>query len=247
MFDLRKENVIDWTLAIDRHRDALLRMLAALLVLAGGGAVTMLPRGVRTEIYRVLRPAEAALRRLIVVVQDVQEIGPGSAKPRSVRDMPVKIPRPVSPRLPVFALFDTRKRFDFSCTPGVTRGNPNIRFFDGYDPVVVQKSAPSPGDPVNAERLCRRLQAFQRALENLPAQARRLGRWQRKRAAQRTESGKYFSPMRPGRPPGHRHRGKHPVDAVLRDCHALALYIREHPDHKPARRPRDGSIHPPDT
>ena len=74
---------MDWTAGIDRHRDALKRVLAGLVGMAGlrrpplscrtslpqgeRSAGFTLPRHLHRAILRLLRPAEAAARRLIIV------------------------------------------------------------------------------------------------------------------------------------------------------------------------------------
>ncbi len=221
-----EKHIMDWALAIDRQRDALVRMVAALVLMAGGAGVSVMPRFLRTAIWRRLRPAESAFRRLLVVVKHVNKIEARVAAPRDGRAFPAGLTRGTGERLPVFALFDRRKRFDFSGKAPATRGNPNIRFFDGYDEAIPSKPLISEDDPVNARRLSRRLLALQHALADVPKQARRLARWQVKRVA----AGGIARPMRPGRPPGHRARGRDPVDEALRDCHALALYVLHPPD-----------------
>ena len=57
---------MDWNAAIERHRDTLKCILAALVAMAGlaGGRAT-LPRHLHRAVMRLLRPAEAA-RRLII-------------------------------------------------------------------------------------------------------------------------------------------------------------------------------------
>ncbi len=202
-------------------------MVAALLLLIGGGVVSVLPRHRRVAAWRVLRPAEAALRRLIVIVERVSGIEVLPAVRSADRRFPAGVARGAGSRIPAFALFDPRKRFDSNGSR--VRGTPNIRFFDGYDAPVPAKSVATPDDMVSAERLCRRLQALQRALGDLPKQARRLARWQAKREVVRAVSGKYIAPIRPGKPPGNRDRGKHPVDEILRECHKLALYLVHDP------------------
>ncbi len=219
---------MDWTTAIDRNRDALLRMLAATFVMAGGGVVSVLPRCVRTEIFRVLRPAEAALRRLVVIVKEDMGLQ-ARVVARAAAGFPARISGGSGERAPGFVLFDRRKRFEADNGRRLTAGEPNIRFFDGYDAVIAAKSVALPDDLVNAVRLCRRMRAMRLVLDDLPKQARRLARWEAKRASERAETGRYIRPMRPGRPPGHRARGKHPVDFVLRDCHALALFLLHPP------------------
>jgi hypothetical protein len=75
---------------------------------------------------------------------------------------------------------------------------------------------------VSAVRIIRRLEALESALQDLPRQARRLVRW---RMRQETSPNPSFkSPLRPGRPPGHRTRAVHQVDELLSECHWLARY-----------------------
>ena len=109
-----------------------------------------------------------------------------------------------------------------------TRNPPRIHFF-GSDPRVAAlwPSRPPAAEPisppdglVNAQRLTRRLQALQSALEDLPRQARRLARWRVRRES--APSVKFKSPLRPGHPPGHRRKPVHEVDEVLIECHWLA-------------------------
>ncbi len=228
----RLRHGMDWELAIGRNRDALMRMLAVLFALAGltrGGAVAEMPRHLRVALYRVLRPAEAALRRLIVVVEQVHAI---KARYLPRADGGVAVSRGSEGRkaaqAPAFALFDRRHYFDLIGKTRVTSGNPRI-WSPGMDyPVFTPKFVPTPDDMVSAERLCRRLQALQRALDDLPKQAKRLARWRAKREQAPTETRKY-PPMRPGRPPGYRVRPVHEVHHVLKNCHELALYALHDP------------------
>ncbi len=213
---------MDWTLAIDRQREALLRMVAALLVMAGGGEV--LSRFERSAVFRVLRPAEAAFRRLVVIVMERTEEGAQPVRAPVIRPVVVKIARGDGARIPAFALFDPRKPIVVGTARRPVRHEPRIRGFDWDEPVYAPKPVPLPDDPVSAARMMRRLQALQLALEDVPKQARRLARMQTKRESGRAETGKYIRPMRPGRPPGYRARTVHPVDEVLKNCHQLALY-----------------------
>lgn len=205
-------------------------MLAVLLAMAGGGDARM-ARHQRTAVWGLLRPAESALRRLIVVVKHVWGIE-ARVSPRAVRGAVLAgaIPRGTGQRLPVFGLFDRRKCFALRTGPKFTRGNPRV-WSPGMDyPVFVEKILASPDDMVSVERLHRRIMALQSALGDLPKQARRLARWECKRALGRQETGKFIRPMRPGKPPGHRTRQLRPVDHVLSDCHALALYLLNESD-----------------
>ena len=62
---------MDWPLVIDRNRTALLTIIVALMVslgLVSGGKLTTLPFFLYRRALRILRPAESALRRLIMIV-----------------------------------------------------------------------------------------------------------------------------------------------------------------------------------
>ena len=61
---------MDWDLAIKRNSEALKGIIAelfAMLELAGLAPVARLPRSLHNAVLRVLRPAESAVRRLIVI------------------------------------------------------------------------------------------------------------------------------------------------------------------------------------
>ena len=61
---------MDWALAIERNRQPLLRIVAVLCSMIGlgeGSFVARVSRPVHRAVLSVLRPAEAAVRRLIVV------------------------------------------------------------------------------------------------------------------------------------------------------------------------------------
>ena len=84
---------------------------------------------------------------------------------------------------------------------------------------------------IDSTHLGQRLNALMRALDNLPAQARRLMRWQAKRdAALKARRPTRISPIRPGLPPGWRERRIHEIDTVLRECHGLANDLLNAPD-----------------
>jgi hypothetical protein len=96
-------------------------------------------------------------------------------------------------------------------------------------PEPPEKPLPTPGDPLDATRLCARLHALKAALNDLDKQAKRLARWQARTDLRRKlpdpKPGR-ISPMRPGWPPGYRKRPFHEVDDVLRECHSLAVYAQ---------------------
>ncbi len=283
---------MDWALAIDRNREALMRIVAALFAMAGlagdevpgpsrGPRNATLPNPIYRAILRVLRPAESATRRLVVILarglavtlppirSHAAKSAPASAFVRNGIGTGIWIPpgavvRPATPMaaaatstgtgtpsVPAFPLIDPLKAFGASGLHGPARGVPRICTPGYSDPFPLPpRPVPSLDDTVNAERLCRRLQALRRALDDLPGQAKRLARWQAKQDRERrrdlgctTGSGAgagtsngtsrrpiRLSPFRPGWPPGHRARPIHEVDAILRECHTLARLALERQD-----------------
>ena len=220
---------MDWDLAIKRNSEALkgiVEALFAMLGLVGSATVARIPQPLHRAVLRLLRPAESAVRRLVVI----------AARGLVVKLAPSR-PKPVGPigkgggnRPPSFQLFDPRKNFAELRQHRVkyTRNPPRIHFF-GSDPTVAAlwsapplsaDPAPPPDGLVGAGRLSRRLQALKLVLEDLPRQARRLARWRVRR--ENAPSPKFKSPLRPGHPPGHRKRPIHEVDEVLIECHGLA-------------------------
>ncbi|MFZ1679837.1 MAG: hypothetical protein WAT70_02360, partial [Rhizobiaceae bacterium] len=64
---------MEWDQIIDRNRDALAAILAGLVALLPADAIA---RPLRLAILATLRPAESALRRLIVIVAAARGIVP---------------------------------------------------------------------------------------------------------------------------------------------------------------------------
>ncbi|MCI5077247.1 hypothetical protein [Oricola sp.] len=191
--------IFDWQAAIDRNREALLRIVAVLFVRAGldeGGADQVTRRAWRI-ILRVLRPAESAARRLIVIAARSIDVGPLKPLPpkeptaleqlqaaglvithtglnlglaRMWQPQPDIDAQPAEPRAPAFALTDPPRRFD-------PKGWDGWRPFpsDGFD-------LADDHEEVSAEHLCARLKALKRALEDIDGHARRLARLQARRA-----------------------------------------------------------------
>jgi hypothetical protein len=218
----------DWDGAIKHNSEALAGIVATLFALLGDATMGRLPRPVYYAVLRVLRPAESALRRLIIIVARglVVKVAPSRPMPKGTI-----IGKGGGSRLPAFQLYDTRKYFPELSQHRVkyAKHPPRIIFF-GPDskvddlwpapPPKAAPAAPSPDGLVNAERLNRRLQILKSALEDLPRQARRMARWRMRR--ENMKSPKFKSPLRPGPPPGRRKRRIHPIDEILADCHALA-------------------------
>jgi hypothetical protein len=225
---------MDWALVIDRNSTALKAIVDGLFALLG--LATRLSPSVHRKVLRLLRPAESAVRRLIVIAARglVVEMAPIRAKPAGVKpaaSIGVR-PKGTQGRSYVFQLFDPRKPFLKIAKRKVLRVAPRIRLLDwGHDPrISAQFPPPRPPAPppppvpdglVDAAGITRRLQALESALDDLPRQALRLARLQQKRAASPVPT--FKTPMRPGHPPGFRHRKRHEVHEILVECHYLAL------------------------
>src|SRR4026207_972482 len=104
---------MDWDLAIKRNSEALkgiIETLFVLLGLDGTDRVGRIPRSVHSTVLRVLRPAESAVRRLIVIAARGLVV---KLKPAASRPMP-KLAEPIGKSggsRPSFQLFDQRKNF----------------------------------------------------------------------------------------------------------------------------------------
>ena len=219
---------MDWNLAIKRNSKALkgiIEILFALLGLDGTDAASRIPRSLHCAVLGVLRPAESAVRRLIVVVARnvVVKISPSRPMPSGK-----VIGKGGGRSLPSFQLFDPPKRVKLARAMKVRRLEPRIHFFTPDPRVVALFPAPrpvvvpppQPDGLAGATRLHRRLNALKLALEDLPRQAKRLVRWQQRRKA--SPWPKSSSPLRPGHPPGYRRKPIHEVDEVLVECDWLA-------------------------
>ena len=222
---------MDWPLAIERNRAALVEIVAKIFAMVGlsvGGTVERLPQAVRAMVLRLLQPAESALRRLIVVAAHGLVLEPVVSRP-----MPkgLKIISKGGSRPPSFRLWDTHKYF-------VEIDGPRRRFCKpsrapriwtiGGDPIVplfrpahvVNPVKPTPVVSTTETGLTRRLTAIHAALADLPKQARRLVRWKARRAL--NSKAKFRHTLRPGPPPGQRKGFDEDVDVILRECQYLA-------------------------
>ena len=262
---------MDWKAAIDINREALKRVLAALVTMAGFGGADpkspsplwggvrgggTLPRHLHRAVLRLLRPAEAAARRLIIVAaRDIavtlappraceargglpfvrNGVGTGIVLPHGVA-CPGHAARPTGPpRACGFSLFDPL-RPPFRRRPRPS-GVPRIWAPGCGDPIAIPTpKPPMSGDPVDAMRLGLRLAALASALDDLPKQARRFAHWRYRVAAGRRDRSVRFrrlSPLRPGPPPGLSRVSRRPVHAVheiLARAHELAFFALAHPD-----------------
>ncbi|MEQ1521515.1 MAG: hypothetical protein ABL936_09625 [Aestuariivirga sp.] len=215
----------DWDLAIKHHSEALKSIVAALFAMLDV-TVARIPLPLHRAVLRVLRPAESAVRRLVVIAARGLVVKPVPSRPMPAGKV---IGKGSGNSSPSFQLIDPRKRFAELSEPRVkyTKHPPRILFFgedsrvDSLWPSPLPAVVPPPPDGlITAERLSRRLQALKLALEDLPRQARRLARWRLRREEAKTPT--FTSPLRPGRAPGSRRKPTHEVDEVLTECHWLA-------------------------
>jgi hypothetical protein len=213
---------VDWDLAVKHNSEALKGIIAALFAMLDV-TVGRIPPSIYYAVLRILRPAESALRRLIVIAARglVVKLAPSRPMPKGQI-----IRKGGGSRPPAFQLYDPRKYFPELNQRRIryTKNPPRIHVFpyDTLKPAPRPGAAPAPPSDglVNAERLSRRLQALKSALDDLPRQARRMARWRLRREAM---PGFVFrSPLRPGPPPGRRKRHIHEVDGILHDLHGLA-------------------------
>ncbi len=225
---------MDWDLAIKRNSEALVEIVADLFAMlgfvAGAEMVSRLPWPTYRAVLRVLRPAESALRRLIVVAARGLVVKPAVSRPKPAG--PVR-PRKGGTSHPSFQLFDPHTRIMLPrLRRKPKRPTARIHMFNADGELVTIWPPPRPAATpavarpkaadglVNGARLIRRLEALESALSDLPRQAMRLARWRMRQEASPNPSFKL--PIRRGHPPGHRKRKTHEVDELLSECDWLA-------------------------
>ena len=232
---------MDWTLALKLNQEVLLRNVAWLftwLKLEVGGAVESLPRHKWLMVLFVLRPAESAFRRLVLVAVLVHGVSAPLALERAAQSQRSQRKSGAAKRqrnaaLP-FKLTDQRKPFDlFPDKPKFVQGpGPRVTDMWSDDPVFdrsdlyawQERQNREPEEDISATSLCNRMNALMAGLQDLDAQAVRMAKLLARIKQQKPKVGKFpLRVMRPGLPPGYRQRQKHEVDEVLAECHRLAL------------------------
>lgn len=211
---------MNWQRVLEHNRTALLGLLTVMLsMLPESGKIA---RVAKRRVIALLLPSEACLRRLIVIVMRNMavlavkpRVAPGSSIPRGQSD---------GERVPAFGLFDPRRLVGNEGKRRKGRG-PNIGFFDEWEPQG-RKPVATDADELDSTNLHRRIAAMQRALDDLPGQARRL---MQVIARRKLTGNRKVRVMRPGRPPGHREKGQREIDRMLADLNYLALWVLEEP------------------
>ncbi len=227
-----------WDASVARNTLALRVVVAELMGLLsayGGMEAMRVPRVVRSIMLRVLRPAEAALRRLIVIAaRDVRvDFLPRKTKPlQSVTGeglSKTSTSRRTS-RL-AFQLVDPRRRSG-QRNVAYTSSNPRVFVVEAavpFSPLSQMPVSPQQQEPeslARVSRICRRIHALVAALEDVPRQAKRLVRLRGLREHRKL----FFSPLRLGKPPGHRKIPVDDVDYILAECHDYARAVLASPN-----------------
>jgi hypothetical protein len=235
--------------AITRNVQGLIGIVAILSAMVGmtsGQLVARIERSLRLEVLRILRPAEAALRRLIyvaaqgLVVKPVARAALTGAVRETLKGLKSKTSSPVfqlsDPRLPIRAFDDVDA--DGEPVARHSKLTPRMTVIGPPDPTVaavwahkriasVSHCAQIPSndhdeDLIDATRLIGRLQAISAALQDIPKHAKRLARWTARRRVIANTRLVYTSPLRNGPPPGYQKEPIHEVDHILKTCHWLA-------------------------
>ncbi len=221
---------MDWPLAINKNREKLLRIIIALMASLGlidGGKLTTLPYYLYKRALHVIRPAEAAVRRLIMMAAYEMQLRGfnlplrGEAVRRTGEgEFHRKNSVGAGWHNGSFTLIDPLKPFTEECPD-----------YSEFGPSFDDEHASSNHTPTPAASLGRRLLALKHALETINKQARRLTRWYQLRDQALAQNHPHrLSPLRPGFPPGYRRKPQHEIEEVLLDCHSLAQYARERRD-----------------
>ena len=210
--------------AIEINNTALARIVAGLFALLGEAALARIPVALHRSIARVLRPAESAARRLIVVLARITKLK--APPPRKSRPMPQGFARPAKGQQRMsFQLFDPRRRFFRPPRSATPRAVPRITFFRPFGaPRTLsfgrERPRKQPDGLEPSANLLRRLEALKAALDDLPRQARRLVRAVAKRET--LPDLRFRMPVRLGTAPGWRQKPHLDIDHVLHDCDWLA-------------------------
>jgi hypothetical protein len=215
---------MDWQLAITRNHEALLAIIVALMKSIGlveEGQLTTLPKYLYRNALLILRQAESALRRLIVIAAHEMTLrGVRPRKPRLCQTDFSLLPASREDKIPAFNLIDPLK----DCST-------QERDFEETDYSREQSVENRDRTPIPAAHLGHRFLALKHALNTIPQQAKRLTRWYAQRdLALKQKIPHRLSPMRPGTPPASHRAKRSEMDQLLLECHLLAIYARDRRD-----------------
>jgi hypothetical protein len=234
---------MEWDQIVESNRERLLAVLAPLLAVLGFDPRRRqeMPRHFYRSWLILLRPAESAVRRLIVMAARgiIVRLSASRVFPAGLAlKLRLAAKQADDDRVPAFGLIDPLKRFapdgfEWSAAWGKEWGReqviPRISVPGLFDPVFPEPEpvpVPSRDDPIDTGALVRRIAALKAALDNLPRQAKRLARWKaRRELARQAEKWKpgRLSPFRPGFAPGFHRTDRREIDEILADCHYFAV------------------------
>ena len=226
---------MNWDEIVEANRARIIAAIAPLLAVLGFDPRRRdeMPRYLYRALLILLRPAESAARRLIVMaargIVVTLKLGVSRAFPR------ILVRNNDPERVPAFLLIDPLKRSapegfgwskewgkDWGMVPSI----PRICVPGFSDPVFAERTPfPSRDDIIGTAALVRRIEALKSALDNLPRQALRLARWRaRGELALKAEILKpgRMKPMRPGFPPGYHRTDRREIDHIITDVHYFA-------------------------
>jgi hypothetical protein len=178
-----------------------------------------------TRALAILRPAESAVRRLIMIA--ALQLLPSKlriSKPNVSYPNFGSFAQSRADHIPAFNLIDPLK--------SRSEQSPNFEVLGtNYHQSLLNNDTPSTATRISALTLSRRLLALKHALDTLPKQAKRLARWYAARdAALKQMRPHRLSPLRPGTPGGLPKHKRNEVQEVLLECHLLAVYARDQHD-----------------
>lgn len=254
---------MDWTGISEYNREILARIVAQLFKLArivpgerpeldpeakSDPLMVSLPRCVCKAVMRILVPAEAAMRRLLIVA--AHEFGLDLKAPQrhssslasaftrpsqAAKDAPDPA-RAAAPAMPSFNMFDPLK--SFSHYQPFSHDDDGNAYGKRMFPHI--NSKPLDYSPAGAISLWRRINALHAAVSDLPKAARRYARWASRSHHCRTNGlpcrPRRLDNLRPGYAPGRDKRHKHEVQDVLRDCHLWVMKIQSPPPEPRAKQ-----------
>jgi hypothetical protein len=231
--------------AVERNQQMLVTVVAALFAMAGlTAAQKTLPRYLHRSVLRLLRPAEAAARRLVIVVARSMMVSIDCLRP--YRWKIVRLRKRAKARtplaLPLFDRLNPHRRVASPVATSVPRiSAPGITELFAIPP----RHRPRPHDEIDASRLLARLAALQATLKDLAPHARRVALWQarqnflraRSHTAPKPDAKNAWrflrnSPLKAGRPPGRFRRSRamparHPIHDVLDHTHCARKHVSE--------------------
>lgn len=208
---------------VGQMRSDLRRILAVLWTMAGLGRRDTILRSLHRAVTRLLRPAEAATRRLIVVLAQKIVVTLKPSRPRQSATEGKQSNQPGIPSgQPNHTTQPEARWKDFALADPLPRWRDYASGFPGI--------VDGPDKEIDGQHLALRFEALNHALDDLNAQALRMARWAALRKRARTR-GKFRSihPLRPGPPADLRGTAgkrlkRHELHSILKDAHQRAWW-----------------------